>query len=214
MIKRSILSILTILIFSTTAVSAATLNFFGTGQTHLVTRNDVSNQFNTTIDIITGDQKTTQNGLFLELASGPAAVTYTYLGAEAGNSNFSASMDGQMFNNRGSDVSVVGEQITTIQQTSGLLNFAFGTFAPVNAIGKFLNNALAYPASPEFAMGFARIDANSFFVLFDDIASGDRDFDDLVMRIDVAPVPLPAGALLLLSALAGAFMMQRRSQIA
>ena len=136
------------------------------------------------------------------------------MGYEAGNRNFAVMLEGGVFSNRGSNSSHVGQQVTTYQETRGLLNFAFGTLAPINSIGVFLNNALAYPASPNFAIGFSRIDADSFYILFDDIAAGDRDFDDLVMRIDVAAIPLPAGALLLLSALFGLGAMRRRQIVA
>ena len=216
MIKKMLTGTVAALALSATAASAATLSFVGTGQTHVVTNNDVSATFNTELDMITGDQKTTENGLFLSLASGAARITYTYLGFEAGNTNFASSSDAAFFNNRGGAPSSVGEQFTTVQQTSGLLDFAFGTSAPWRAIALFTNNAMAYSNSLNDAMAIAysQIDDDSFYVLFDDIATGDRDFDDMVMRIDVATVPLPAGGLLLLSALAGAAAMRRRKKAA
>lgn len=212
MIKKFVFKTLVALALSMSAASAATLNFVGTGQTHLVTGNDIDAAFNSEIDIITGDQKTLTNGLFLDLAGGAAEITYTYMGFEAGNRNFAAVRGGGVFNNYGTSASYVGQQLTAYQEASGLLQFAFGTVAPFRAIGLFVNSALAYPASPEIAMGFSRIDADSFYVLFDDIAAGDRDFDDLVMRIDVAAVPLPAGVLLLLSAILAIAAVGRRQQ--
>lgn len=201
------------LALTASAASAATLSYLGTGQTHTVTRNDVNAAFNTSIDFISGDQKTEQNGLWLSITDRPMAqITYTFLGSEAGNRNYSASMDGtdSFFVNR----STVGATYTTWQATDGLVDFAFGTSAPESSIGLFLNNALADPASVEYAIGYVRIDEDSFYVLFDDIAWGDRDFDDMVMRIDVASVPLPAGGLLLLSGLAGAAALRRRKKAA
>ncbi|MCK0093971.1 VPLPA-CTERM sorting domain-containing protein [Yoonia sp. F2084L] len=214
MTKNFLLIAASAMMLSATAASAATLNFVGTDQTHLVTRNDVNAGFNTTIDIITGDQKSIGNGLFLDLTGGSANVTYTFIGAEAGNRNYAASAGSRDFFNRGHNASDVGDQVTVIQDTSGLLDFAFGTYAPLRAIGEFLNNGLANPNSPHYAMGFIQIDADSFYVLFDDIATGDRDFDDMALRIDVAAIPLPAGLILLLSALGGAFMMRRKTDIA
>ncbi len=214
MTKNILLGAAAAVFMSLSAASAATLNLIGTGQTHEVTRNDIDASFNTSIDIITGDQKTYGNGLFLDAGTGLAQVTYTYLGAEAGNSNFAAVFGGGEFFNRGGLRSTPGEQITVTQQGSGLLDFAFGTYAPLRALGIFFNDGLALPGSSNFAMGFIQIDLNSFYVLFDDIARGDRDFDDIAIRIDVAAVPIPAGGLLLLSALAGALVMRRRTNIA
>lgn len=214
MLKKLFVYAASAFILTASSSFAATLNFVGTGQVSDVTRNDIDASFNTEIDIITGDQKTRHNGLFLDAASGPARVTYTYLGAEAGNRNFGLAIGERPFFNRGPRASTVGEQVSVIQESSGLLDFAFGTYAPLRAIGLFLNNGLAFPGSSNFAMGFIQIDVNSFYVLFDDIAAGDRDFDDMAVRIDVAPVPLPAGGLLLLSALAGGLIMRRRTKIA
>ena len=57
------------------------------------------------------------------------------------------------------------------------------------------------------------ISSTAFYVLFDDIAGGDRDFDDIAMRVDVSAVPLPAAAFPLLTALAGlGFVGRRRRQ--
>ncbi|MDX8349222.1 VPLPA-CTERM sorting domain-containing protein [Cognatiyoonia sp. IB215446] len=212
--KRLLAGAIALLILSAVNAAAATLNFVGAGQTHDVTRNDIQPAFNTEIDIITGDQKTYSNGLFLDASGGAADVTYTFLGAEAGNRNFSAIFGGGTFFNRGGAASTPGDQITVRQETSGLLDFAFGTYSPLRAIGVFFNDGLAYPGSSNFAMGFIQIDVNSFYVLFDDIARGDRDFDDMAIRIDVAAVPIPAGGLLLLSALAGALVLRRKSNIA
>ncbi|MEL6681415.1 MAG: VPLPA-CTERM sorting domain-containing protein [Pseudomonadota bacterium] len=214
MFKKLATSAVTALMLTVSGASAATLNFIGTGQTHDVTRNDIDSSFNGTMDIITGDQKTNQNGLYLDVGAGPADVTYTYLGAEAGHSNFAAAIGGGTFFNRGWLRSTPGEQVTVRQESSGLLDFAFGTYAPWRAVGVFFNDGLAYPASPSFAMGFVQIDLNSFYVLFDDIARGDRDFDDIAIRIDVAAVPVPAGGLLLLSALGAGLILRRRSKLA
>ena len=59
-------------------------------------------------------------------------------------------------------------------------------------------------------MGFVQISASAFYVLFDDIAFGDRDFDDMVTKTEVSTVPIPAGGLMLLSALGGALVLRRR----
>jgi hypothetical protein len=151
--------------------------------------------------------------LFLDIVGSAAEITYTFLGAEAANSNFSSSGTSLMFDNRGPDFTAVGTQFTATQLVSGFLDFAFGTYAPAWAVGFFNNAGFANADSSEYAMGFVGVSATTFYVLFDDIAQGDRDFDDLVIQIDVAAVPLPAGVLLLLSAFGAAMVFRKRSAI-
>jgi hypothetical protein len=214
MIKKFIASVITAVILTASAATAATLSLHGTGQMQQVTGNDILPGLNnTSINFIDGASKTSSNGLFLD-ASGDTSVTYTFLGGEAGHRNFSAVIGDLEFFNRGALETSAGAQTTVTQNGSGFLDFAFGTYAPFWAIGLFNNDGIAIPHSSNFAMGFVQISATAFYVLFDDIASGDRDFDDMAVRIDVAPVPLPAGALLLLSALGGALLLRKRPELA
>ena len=50
----------------------------------------------------------------------------------------------------------------------------------------------------------------SAFVALDDDGTTDADFDDIVVQIDVAPVPLPPAALMLVTALGGLGLLGRR----
>ena len=191
------------------AVSAATLSYVGTGQTHVVTQNNLGIGLNgTSVDFISGDMKTASNGLSL---SGPANIRYTYLGYEAANTNYAASIgSGTLFTN---GVSSIGSFASTTQAAAGLLDFSFGTSSPLSRIGQFFNNGGANPADSKYAIGYKMISSTAFYVLFDDIAGGDRDFDDIAMRVDVSAVPLPAAAFPLLTALAGlGFVGRRRRQ--
>jgi hypothetical protein len=157
------------------------------------------------IEIINGKKKDASNGVSV---SGPARVTYTFLGSEAGNSNFSALMGTLAFTNS----SVIGAKAMDIQG-AGLLEFAFGTTAPESAKSLIMNNGIADPANKDYAIGYSNIfnDNKSILVFFDDIKAGDGDFDDLAMRIDVAAVPLPAAGLLLVGALGALGVARRRA---
>lgn len=192
-----------------TGASAATLSYVGTGQTQLLAGNDLGLGLNgMTIDYISGDQKTNSNGLSV---SGPAKITFTYLGYEASNTNYAADILGAFFQN---GVTAVGATYTATQAAGGLIDFLFGTSDPLSAQGTIANNGVGNPASPDFAIGYQWLSATSYLVLFDDIASGDRDFDDIGVRIDVAPIPVPAAGFLLLGGLGVLGALSRRRKAA
>ncbi|AEI92110.1 MULTISPECIES: VPLPA-CTERM sorting domain-containing protein [Roseobacter] len=193
------------------AASAASFSFVGTNQTQVIAKNDLGLGLNgQTIDFISGDQKSTSNGL--SIVGGPAKITFTYLGFEAGNTNFSANVGGTIFTNKGPGASAQNASVSVNQLLDGLVAFSFGTTAPVGSQGEIFNNAGANPASSDYAIGYKAISATSYYVLFDDIASGDRDFDDIGMRIDIAPVPLPAAGFMLLAGIGGLAAMKRRKK--
>lgn len=191
---------------SAVSASAATLSLIGATGSQVIANNDLGLGLNgSSVDYITGDLKTVLNGLSLNDA---AKITYTYLGFEAGNSNFAAVMGATSFVN---GVSVANVSSTSVTQTgAGLLDFAFGTSNPQSAVGLFENDGVANPASINYAMGFLMISPTSYYVLFDDIAAGDRDFDDIGIRIDVAPVPVPAAGMLLIGGLGVMGLVARR----
>ena len=97
----------------------------------------------------------------------------------------------------------VGDSATIIAG-SGLLDFSFGTVSPAGTIA---NNGGATGTGP-MSIGYAS-DGTSWYAFFDD-SGRHTDFDDLVFRIDVAPVPVPAAGFLLLGGLGALVAASRR----
>lgn len=190
------------------AAGAATLSLAGTGYTSFIVSNyDLAPSLNgKTISYVDGATKDGTTGLQVD---GPAKVTFTYVGSEAGHQNYAASLaDGTMF----TKASAIGSSFVATMTSGGLLDFFFGTLAPAKAVGELYNNGNASVSSPNFAIGYYQ-DGDSWYALFDDLAAGDKDFDDFVLKIDLAPVPVPAAGLLLLGGLGalGAFARRRKT---
>lgn len=191
--------------FVASAATAASLSLVGGGYQNQVLANydlmpDLDGE---TISFLTGAVKNNTNGLAV---SGPARVTYTYLGSEAANTNFSASVGGTQILTQASSI---GTSFTNTVMSGGLLDFLFATTAPIQFIGTIINNSGATPQSNDFAIGYYQ-DGNTWYALFDDIRNGDRDFDDFALKIDVAPIPLPAAGFLLLGGLGALGAVARR----
>lgn len=206
------ITVASIALMAAGSVSAATLSFTGTGQSQIVAGNDLGLGIDgNSIDFITGDLKSAANGLSVNhVGSGDVKLTFTYLGFEAGNSNYSAGIGGgSLFTN---GVSTVGDTVNFVPVPNGLIDFSFGTTAPAGSVGDIFNNGVANPASRNFAIGYHKLSDTSYYVFFDDIAQGDRDFDDIGMRIDVSTVPLPAAGWMLLAGVGGLFAAKRRKK--
>lgn len=140
-----------------------------------------------------------------------APIRVTFLGKEAGASNVAMSGVGGSVSND----DTIGSSYVAMVTGPGTLDFLFKVFAgaggavtgsSAGAGGNFLNGA-AIAFSDVFAGG------RSVYAFFDDGGRGiDRDWDDMVVRIDV--VPLPASALLLLGGIGGLAAMKRRRKAA
>jgi hypothetical protein len=151
--------------------------------------------------------------------NGPAKLTFTLLGYEAGYTNKIVSGAQSMTGGGGTkfDPKGLGSFLMT-QSGAGLVDFGFWTSGGKLSVqnGKNPDNTLGkpFPGVNFFASFADRGNSRSGSVLWlffdDDGASNDDDHDDLVARVDVAPVPVPAAGLLLVGALGGLAMVRRR----
>ena len=127
---------------------------------------------------------------------GSAVLKYQYFGAEAGFLNFFSA--GGVFS---SQTSAINDTILT-PTAAGFVPFSFVTSGSGDSA---TNNGLF---SPGLSIAFANLGNNSFLIMFND-AGPDLDRDDLVVKVSVSQVPLPAAVWLLLSAVVGLFAFSR-----
>jgi hypothetical protein len=144
-------------------------------------------------------EKYSGDGLYL---SGPANVTLTYLGSEAGNTNvFRMPTTTEIFRNT---TSPLYAQTTLTNVSSGLMNFSFFDVSAMLGIKNGAGNH-----DYKNSIGVFMESLTSALVMFNDLG-GDRDYDDMVVRVQVSPVPVPAALPLFASALAGFGCIARR----
>lgn len=135
--------------------------------------------------------------------SGPGRVTFSYIGSEAGYTNQFWADDVEIFGNK-----TAGQAPVTLDFGAGALPFAFRTANPAGGA--------ANGASEGFydSLALFGLSGTSVYALFNDSFTGDKDYDDMVVRMDVAPIPLPAAAWMLLTALGGLGLARRRKAAA
>ena len=137
-------------------------------------------------------------------------VTLTYLGFEAGNLNIGASLEaiGQSFT---TTTSAMGDSISFLQDggtgIGSLVSLAFNSQSNGNTVCGVVNGDYAgNPCQVAFSSIFS--DGKSTYAMFGD-GAGDSDLDDMVLRIDVSEVPLPAAAWLMLAGIGSLGAMRR-----
>ena len=124
--------------------------------------------------------------------SAPGRVTVTYGGAEAGYTN-SFLLDGvKLFDNK-----TGGAPVGPVNLGAGTVPFAFST---KNPSGSFANGA---SQGVYGSLAFFKLSDTSVYALFNDSSKSDMDYDDMWVKMDVAPVPLPAATWLLLGGIGG-----------
>lgn len=154
--------------------------------------------------------------------SGPATITYTYLGAEAGLSNFFATDTGYFANQgpEGGSASTVGATLTqkVFDTGSTNLDFSFGTLVPTGDSVVLSNSDGNTSPDASYAIvagdGIQTTQGSFQYILhFDDPGmnvNGDSDFDDLLVGVNISPIPEPETYALLLAGLGMMGYMARR----
>jgi hypothetical protein len=165
--------------------------------------------------------KNASNGLSLK---GPARVTFTYLGKEAGFTNFALGLsDTVLFSTA---TATVGQKSSEFTVAKGPLDFSFRSGTGNKAFG-LANDGGYFGVTPVKGVGIGYSaflsdklvpkNGQSVLAFFDDSGAGpDMDFDDIGVRIDVVPVPLPAAGWMLLAGLGamGAAARKRKAAAA
>ena len=149
-------------------------------------------------------------GLYL---SSNASLRYTFIGKEAGAKNAAVHFGGWVLTNTGG----FNTSFTVYQSMAGLVQFLFqtreaGLWDDINGNGMVDTLSIFNGGISQFSglsMAFSAIfnGGKSVYAFFGD-GRGDVDYDDMVIRIDV--VPLPAAGLMLAGALGGLGLMRRR----
>ncbi len=150
-------------------------------------------------------------GLSLDSA---ASLKFTFIGKEAGAQNAVFSIGGATLTNTGG----FNTSFTVFQNVAGFVQFLFrtaegGLWDDINgnSVGNdilSINNGGTADFSG-LSLAFSSIfnGGKSVYAFFGD-GRGDVDYDDMVVRIDV--VPLPAAGLLMLGALGGLGLLRAR----
>lgn len=131
---------------------------------------------------------------------GPGRITFSYARSEAGWTNTVSAGGTAIFGNK-----AVTNPPVTLDFGPGLLPLRFSTKRPAlsvangDAIDSYYGSIAFFQRSPSVV-----------YALFNDAHRSDRDYDDLAVRLDVAPVPLPAAAWMLLAGLGALGLAARR----
>ncbi len=155
-------------------------------------------------------------------ADTPGKVTYTYLGSEAGFSNLffaPASAASPEFVNHG--VTTVGTSYTQTVNAPGLLDFKFVGAAPA----QFVNGELPGQGNPmsigliaknyTVTSGLAQGQSFAYVIGYNDSAANLADWDDMVIGVNIAPIPEPETYAMLLAGLGlMGFVARRRKKSA
>lgn len=148
-------------------------------------------------------------------ARGPVEVTFSLVAAESGFSNSLLFDDTTVITETVGNASVADFLTDTLLGQTFSTSFAGGDLAALLSFDINGDGTAEFGSDDdEFGIFAAAADIGSlstFFLALDDSgASGDDNHDDILVRVEVAAVPLPAGGLLLAGGLGGLVALRRR----
>ncbi|MAY85954.1 MAG: hypothetical protein CML02_04440 [Pseudooceanicola sp.] len=140
-----------------------------------------------------------------------ARFTLTYIGYEAANVNNASSLStgSASFS---TSTSAYGDQITFVQAPGvGLVDLVFSTLGGSGVSACTISNGNPFGGTCQ--VGFSSIfnAGGSTYAMFGD-GLGDSDLDDIVFRVDVSEVPVPAAGFLLVGGLGAMAALRRRKK--
>jgi hypothetical protein len=138
--------------------------------------------------------------------SNPGIVHFQYVGFDASYQNSFGSGLTTLFTTAGS---AVGDTAQIVASGAGLVPFFFHTNGGGTPAGTANNGG---PITSPLSVAFADLGDGSFLALFNDgggSPTDDKDYNDMIVRVSVSPVPLPAAAWLLISAVLGLVSFSR-----
>ena len=139
-------------------------------------------------------------------------VTYTYLGSEAGYIDHFVEMvtTTGSFVNKPIASNTVGDTLTVVDGP-GNLKFQFSSVAPASVV----MNGMIFTAASNLSWGVLRgatstVGNFDYILGFNDPGRRDRDFDDMVVGMNLTPIPEPSTYALMLAGLGAVGFLARR----
>mgnify|MGYP000890456554 CR=1 FL=1 len=120
--------------------------------------------------------------------TGTYDVTFTAVFEESAYRNYFVSVGGILFD----DINI-GDSYTF--RTTDVLNFGFGSIGQPGTANNYTNQTGYEANAAAFAVSW--IDEDSLYIGFNDSYTGDKDYDDFVIRADFQEVPEPMPAALM-----------------